>query len=80
MLSLPVRLPRTLCKFFFREAGTKTLDRLKQIGLAVLMYAPDKGMNEQAMRQELLERARKGQLPGVTPEVMQRLEQQAGKK
>ncbi len=41
---------------------------------------PDKGMNEQAMRQELLERARKGQLPGVTPEVMQRLEQQAGKK
>jgi len=41
---------------------------------------PDKGMNEQAMRQELLERARKGQLPGVTPEVVQRLEQQAGKK
>lgn len=39
---------------------------------------PDKGMNEQAMRQELLERARKGQLPGVTPEVLQRLEQQAG--
>lgn len=41
---------------------------------------PDKGMNEQAMRQELLERARKGQLPGVTPEVMQRLEAQAGKR
>ncbi len=41
---------------------------------------PDKGMNEQAMRQELLERARKGQLPGVTPEVMRRLEAQAGGK
>jgi nitrogen fixation-related uncharacterized protein len=41
---------------------------------------PDKGMNEQAMRQELLERARKGQLPGVTPEVIQRLEAQAGKR
>ncbi|MEJ5251748.1 MAG: hypothetical protein HPY54_08425 [Chthonomonadetes bacterium] len=41
---------------------------------------PDKGMNEQAMRQELLERARKGQLPGVTPEVLQRLEAQAGGK
>ncbi len=41
---------------------------------------PDKGMNREAMRQELLERARKGQLPGVTPEVMQRLEAQAGKR
>jgi len=33
-----------------------------------------------ALRQELLERAGKGQLPGATPEVIQRLEAQAGKR
>jgi hypothetical protein len=74
-----MRDARSIHDFFVRQAR-KPLTGVKQIGLAVLMYAPDKGMNEQAMRQELLERARKGQLPGVTPEVMQRLEQQAGKK
>ncbi|MGQ9881246.1 MAG: hypothetical protein ACUVSV_10360 [Armatimonadota bacterium] len=41
---------------------------------------PDKGIDDRAMRQELLERARKGQLPGVTPQVMKQLEAQSGGK